>query len=167
MSTKRRLTVKQQAFADYYIETGNATQSAIRAGYSKKTAAVIGSENIIKPNIKEYINDKLEEMASKRIMSAREALELLTGIANGEVTDNVVVSGGWGYEVIDKPPDINQRKDAAKELLKRYAVSRNDELRDEMLEAQIKKLQKDLETESSTEDKLQEYFDKLDGAFDE
>src|SRR5690625_7681311 len=118
MSTKRRLTVKQQAFADYYIETGNATQSAVRAGYSKKTAAVIGSENIIKPSIKEYINDKLEEMASKRIMSDREALELLTGIANGEVTDNVVVSGGWGYEVIDKPSEINERKDEGKEMMK-------------------------------------------------
>lgn len=41
---KRKLTPKQQAFADYYIETGNATQSALKAGYSENTARVIGQD---------------------------------------------------------------------------------------------------------------------------
>lgn len=45
MSKKRKLTVKQQKFADYYIELGNATQAAIKAGYSKRSARQIG-ENI-------------------------------------------------------------------------------------------------------------------------
>ena len=51
----KKLTPKQKAFADYYIETGNATEAAIRAGYSKKTARVIGQENLTKPAIKQYI----------------------------------------------------------------------------------------------------------------
>jgi len=50
-----KLTPKQKKFADEYIKTGNATQSAIEAGYSKRTAAVIATENLIKPNIKAYI----------------------------------------------------------------------------------------------------------------
>lgn len=41
-----KLTPKQRAFADYYITTGNATEAAEKAGYSKKTARVVGYENL-------------------------------------------------------------------------------------------------------------------------
>ena len=51
----KKLTPKQKAFADYYIETGNATEAAIRAGYNKKTARQIGSMNLTKVEIKIYI----------------------------------------------------------------------------------------------------------------
>jgi phage terminase small subunit len=44
-----KLTEKQKRFCDYYIETGNATEAAIRAGYSNKTARFIGAENLTKP----------------------------------------------------------------------------------------------------------------------
>ena len=50
-----KLTEKQKRFADYYIETGNGTEAAVKAGYSKKTARVIGQENLLKPAIKNYI----------------------------------------------------------------------------------------------------------------
>ena len=46
------LTPKQRAFADFYIELGNATEAARRAGYSAKTAKSIGAENLTKPDIK-------------------------------------------------------------------------------------------------------------------
>ena len=51
-----KLTNKQQKFADEYIRTGNATKSALEAGYSPKTAQRMGSENLSKPLIKSYIN---------------------------------------------------------------------------------------------------------------
>lgn len=146
---KTKLTPKQQAFADYYIETGNATESAIKAGYSKKTAKEVGYENLTKPHLKSYIDGRMDELASQRIMNAQEALELLTSIARGETNDSVVVSGGWGYEVINKPPDINQRKDAAKELLKRYSINRQDELRELLLETQISKTKAEVENLTS------------------
>src|SRR5690625_6352684 len=79
-----RLTERQRRFADYYIETGNATESAIRAGYSKKTAKEMGHENLTKPHLREYIDKRLEEMAEKRIMNAEEAMQLLTAIARNE-----------------------------------------------------------------------------------
>ena len=50
------LTAKQRKFCIEYIKDFNGTQSAIRAGYSKDTAAVIASENLIKPNIREYLD---------------------------------------------------------------------------------------------------------------
>ena len=61
------LTEKQKRFADYYIETGNMTEAAIKAGYSKKTARVIGQENLLKPAIKNYINERLKELEEKRV----------------------------------------------------------------------------------------------------
>lgn len=60
-----KLSVKQQKFADLYIETGNATQSAIDAGYAKKSARSVGSENLTKPDIKEYIDKHMTEMATR------------------------------------------------------------------------------------------------------
>jgi phage terminase small subunit len=141
----RKLTPKQQAFADYYIETGNATQSAIKAGYSKRTATVIGAENLIKPNIKKYIDKRMQKLADKRIMGAQEALELLTSIARAEITEEVVLSSETGISKVDKIPDIRDRQRAAEELLKRYTLGDNQKLRDEMLKAQIEKVKRETE----------------------
>ena len=128
-----KLTEKQKQFADAYIELGNATKAAVEAGYSKKTAAVIGAENLIKPNIKNYIETAMNKIKSDRVMSATEAVELLTSIARGELIETVVA----GEYTVDKPPDAKTRMAAAKEILKRYPAS------DRMLNAQIRKLEAD------------------------
>mgnify|MGYP001216076206 FL=1 len=145
MMKKRKLTPKQQKFADYYIETGNATESAIKAGYSKKTARVIGQENLQKPAIKSYIDKRMKELADKRIMGMQEALELLTSIARGEMTEEVIVTFADGYRKVNKTPDIKERLKALEQLLKRFAVSESDELRNRLLEAQIEKLKAEIE----------------------
>lgn len=145
----RKLTPKQKAFADYYIETGNATQSAINAGYSKKTARVIGQENLLKPSIKAYVDEQMQEIASKRIMGATEALELLSSIARGEITEEVVLASETGITKVDKIPDVKERQRAATELLKRYTLGDNQKLKDEMLKAQIDKTKAETERLSS------------------
>lgn len=129
-----KLTDKQKAFADLYIESGNATQSAIGAGYSPKTASVIGAENLIKPNIKSYIDERLKVIASKRIMSAQEALELLTSIARGDEKETVIVGGMDGAEEFEKEADLKTRIAAIREILKRYPNE------NPMIKQQIRKL---------------------------
>jgi len=57
----KKLTAKQRLFCHEYLVDLNATQAAIRAGYSEKTAKVIGSENLTKPDILEFINKAKEE----------------------------------------------------------------------------------------------------------
>lgn len=52
-----KLTEKQQRFVDYYIETGNASEAARKAGYSEKTCRVTGQENLLKPAIKSAIEN--------------------------------------------------------------------------------------------------------------
>ena len=59
------LTPKQQRFVEEYLIDLNATQAAIRSGYSEKTAAVIGAENLIKPNIAKAIQEAQESLSNK------------------------------------------------------------------------------------------------------
>ena len=132
-----KLTEKQKKFADYYIELGNATQAAINAGYAKRSAQQMGAENLSKHVIKSYIDERLEQIASERIMSAQEAVELLSSIARAEITEQVVVTTMEGAEVVDKPPDVKTRIIAIKEILKRYPDN------DKLVEQQIRKLTAD------------------------
>lgn len=112
-----KLTPKQQAFCDYYIETGNALDSARRAGY--KQPQIQGHENLEKPRIKAYIAERMKSKENKRIMDADEALELLTSIARGEATETVVTPSG---KKETKEADINQRIKAIDSLMKRFNV---------------------------------------------
>lgn len=123
MDKKRRLTVKQQKFADYYIELGNATEAAIKAGYSKKTATVIGAENLTKPYVKAYIEKRMEELKSERVADQQEILEYLTSVMRGEATGTELVGKGKGYqEVQQEPPSIAEKTKAAELLGKRYMM---------------------------------------------
>ena len=131
---KQKLTPKQRKFADEYIKSGNATKSAINAGYSRQTAAVIGAENLTKPYIKSYIDERMQELESQKIMSAKEAIELLSSIARGEVKETVVVSTPVGVEEVKKEADFKTRISAVREILKRYPES------DKLTEAQIRKV---------------------------
>ena len=122
-----KLTPKQKAFAEYYIETGNATESARKAGYSKKTARVIGQENLLKPALKSYIDEKMKELESKRIAKAEEVLEYLTRVLRGEETEQVVVTENIGdfmseAKVVDKEISAKDKIKAAELLGKRYRL---------------------------------------------
>ncbi|MDC4242642.1 terminase small subunit, partial [Clostridium tertium] len=81
------LTPKQKAFADYFIELGNATEAAIRAGYNKKTARQIGSMNLTKVDIKQYIDERLAKIEDERIAKGEEVLQYLTKVMRGEEKD--------------------------------------------------------------------------------
>ena len=70
-------------------------------------------------------------------------------------------------EVVRLKPKIKDKTDAAKFITSLTSVVERNRLQNLKLEKEIDKLKKELETETSTEDKLKEYFDMLDGAFDE
>jgi phage terminase small subunit len=107
------LTLKQKAFADYYIETGNATEAARRAGYKGRnnTLAVTGNENLRKPNISAYISKRMAEIDAGRIATADEVMKFYTSVMRGEVKDQ------FGLEA-----QLTDRLNAGKELMKRFAA---------------------------------------------
>ncbi len=118
-----KLTERQKAFCDYYIETLNATEAARRAGYSEKTAKEIGCENLTKPNIQAYIQERMEQMDKKRIASAEEVLEYLTKVMRGEEKEKLLEYNEEGEEtIVSVPPSIRERTKAAELLGKRYAL---------------------------------------------
>lgn len=106
------LTKKQIDFCEYYIELGNATEAARQAGYSKKTAYSVGSENLKKPEVSEYIEKRLAEQRAKRIASADEVMQFFTAVMRGEVKD-----------AFDLDPALDTRLAAGKEIMKRYNVA--------------------------------------------
>ena len=73
---KEKLTPKQKAFCEFYIETGNATVAAKKAGYKGQNLNRIGTENLSKLVIKEYLEKRLAEIDAKRIANADEVLEI-------------------------------------------------------------------------------------------
>lgn len=114
-----KLTSKQRKFADEYVKTGNATQSAINAGYSDKTARFIGAENLSKPNIKKYIDKKMQELSDKKIADQKEVLQFLTGVMRGEEREIVVAANGDEVEV---PTNTKDRIKSAELIGKRYSL---------------------------------------------
>ena len=104
------LTMKQRAFCDYYLETGNATEAARRAGY--KDAKTSGFENTEKPACKAYIDARLHTERGQHIATADEVLQYLTRVMIGAEKDQ------FGLDA-----SLQDRTKAAQELLKRYAVA--------------------------------------------
>lgn len=79
------LNEKQKRFAQEYIIDLNATQAAIRAGYSEKTANVIGCENLSKPYIAEYVHTLIQERSKRTEITADNVLKELAKIGFGNV----------------------------------------------------------------------------------
>jgi phage terminase small subunit len=118
-----RMTAKQKRFCDEYLIDLNATQAAIRAGYSKKAARQVGNENMSKPYIKNYIEERMQEKEDSLIAKQDEVLKYLTSVMRGESKSSVLAMAGDGVQkVIQKPPDERERTKAAELLGKRYRL---------------------------------------------
>ncbi len=121
------MTAKQQRFCDEYLIDLNATQAAIRAGYSEKTAGVIANENLKKPYIQEYIEQRMAEKDKELIADQDEVLKYLTSVLRGETLSEVVVvenTGDFSSKArrVEKAPDEKERLKAAELLGKRYGL---------------------------------------------
>lgn len=104
------LSPKQRAWCDYYIECGNAIEAAKKAGYkSPKNSA---DDNRNKPTCKAYIAERMRPTEEKRIADADEVLQYLSDVMRGLVKDQ------FGLDA-----SLQERTNAAKELMKRYAVA--------------------------------------------
>lgn len=126
MANDPNLTLKQKRFADEYIITANATQAAIKAGYSKKTANRIGTENLSKPVIKAYIDERLKVIESEKTASIKEVMEYLTSVMRGEQTEQVLKSAGdYQQEITDIDVSAKDRLKAA-DLLNKIHQARED-----------------------------------------
>ncbi|MCL2461386.1 MAG: terminase small subunit [Defluviitaleaceae bacterium] len=119
------LTERQKRFIDFYIETGNAAEAAKKAGYSGKTAKIIGAQNLTKLNL--FIQEKLAAKDAQRIAGQDEVLQYLTRVLRGEDTEEVVVVEGTGdgcseARTMSKALSPKDRIKAAELIGKRWGI---------------------------------------------
>ncbi|WP_438468352.1 terminase small subunit [Streptococcus pluranimalium] len=160
-----KLTLKQQKFIDEYIISGNATEAAIKAGYSKKTAGQIGEQNLKKLEIKQALDERMAILEDQAIAKADEVLQVFTSILRQELTEEVTelnqVTGE--FVTIEKKPSIAEVIKAGSELMKRYPTS----LELKKLNLEIEKLKNQVVGDEDGDDKLVAFAKALRGSFDE
>lgn len=139
-----KLTIKQRRFCDEYLIDLNGTQAAIRAGYSKKTANRIATENLSKPVIKQYIDKRMAEKEDELIAKQDEVLKYLTNAMRRKEDEHQVVTLRTKEErwvkvddkgtlkkqtveteeasVVPMPTKVSDSNKAAELLGKRYAL---------------------------------------------
>ena len=101
------MNARQKAFAEYYIQTRNASEAARRAGYSAKTAGKIGGENLQKPEIAAYIAERTKSVDEKLIADSNEIMRFFSDAMRGKVKDQ------FGLDA-----SLSDRMTAARELQK-------------------------------------------------
>lgn len=117
------LTEKQKRFADYYIESGSATEAARKAGYSDRTIRGHAHKMLRNVAVRAYIDDHMKKADKDRIASAEEVLEFLTSVVRGEVIERVPILIGNGVqELVENTPTVQAREKAAELLGKRYML---------------------------------------------
>ena len=159
-----KLTAKQRLFADEYIKSGNATQSAIKAGYSDNYAKHRVDKLLLNVGVKSYIDAKMSEIESHKIADAKEVLQFYTRVLREEETEEVALPAGDDVITVEKKPSFKDRLAAAKELMKRYPLS------DPMVQAQLKKITADARVAEARakalEDNGQDVEDLIDKMID-
>jgi len=117
------LTTKQKRFCTEYLIDLNATQAAIRAGYSEKTAYSMGQRMLKNVEIKKYIDQQLKQLKNEKTADAQEVLEYLTAVMRGEQKEQVPLLVGEGVqELVQKDVSVKDRLKAAELIGKRYAL---------------------------------------------
>ena len=121
------MTAKQKRFCDEYLIDLNATQAAIRAGYSSNYANTNASKLLQITTIKEYIAERMAEKEKELIADQDEVLKYLTAVMRGKSQSEVVVVEGIGEgcseaRALQKAPDEKERLKAAELLGKRYGL---------------------------------------------
>lgn len=120
------MNAKQKRFCDEYLIDCNATQAAIRAGYSARTAYSIGQENLKKPELQAYIQAELDRLHDARTANAQEVLEYLTSVMRGEQAEQTLISVGDGVQKLTAiDVGARERIKAAELIGKRYGLFRD------------------------------------------
>ncbi len=116
------MTSKQKRFCIEYLIDCNATQAAIRAGYSAKTAYSIGQRILKNVEVKKYIDEQFERLKNDNIADTQEIMEYLTSVMRGEQKEQIALMVYGKQEITEKYVGAKERLKAAELLGKRYGL---------------------------------------------
>ena len=123
----KKLTEKQKRFVEEYLIDLNATQAAIRAGDSPKTAYSQGQRMLKNVETKTYIDEQLERIHSEKTADAQEVLEYLTAVMRGKHKEQILQLIGDGVqEITDIDVSAKERLKAAELIGKRYGMFKDN-----------------------------------------
>lgn len=111
------MNARQKAFADYYIECGNASEAARKAGYTERSAYSTGERMLRNAEVAQYIKERMDAQDKARIASADEVMQFYSDVIRGKIKDQ------FGLDA-----SLNDRIKAADSLMKRYNIA-EDKLR--------------------------------------
>lgn len=121
------MNARQKKFCDEYLIDCNATQAAIRAGYSPKTANEQGNRLLANVSVKAYIEEQLERLHNQKTADAQEVLEYLTAVMRGEYTEQTLKLIGDGVQTIANiDVSAKERLKAAELIGKRYGMFKDN-----------------------------------------
>lgn len=138
------MTEKQMLFCEEYLKDPelNATKAYLRVYTTCKkpeAAKACASRLMAKPEIKEYIRKKLDEIHDQNTADANEVMEYLTSVMRGNSKSEVLKLDGDGYQkVIEKRPEEKDRLKAAELIGKRYGMFKDNISMDSDVELNIK-----------------------------
>lgn len=126
------MTQRQERFCQEYSKLGNATQSAVEAGYSEKTAYSAGQRLLKNVEVQERLKELTGEIKNQKIADAREMQEHLTAILRGESDEEVIVVEGCGDGVSEavtkkKKPSQSDKIKAMQLLARMQGVLDNNQ----------------------------------------
>lgn len=139
--TEKKLTVKQKKFVKAVASGKSATQAAIKAGYSKKTAYSIANENLKKPEIKQALEKEVDSAAKKAGVSPEWVYKSLKHLHD---FNSQVVSKDDGDEMINAPVALDATKSIGKFL---RMGEKTDDTKDETLKILAETLREKLSHE--------------------
>lgn len=105
----KKINRQHKLFVEKYIKSWNQTQAAIDAGYSAASAAQTANKILKRPEVKEYMRQRIEDQDSRVVADANETLAFFTSVMRGEVADQ------FGLDA-----SLTDRLAAGKELMKRF-----------------------------------------------
>ena len=117
------MNARQKRFCEEYLVDCNATQAAIRAGYSARTANEQAARLLANVSIKAYIDEKMERLHNERTADAQEVLEYLTAVMRGQQTEQTLISIGEGVQKVGNiEVGARDRLKAAELIGKRFGL---------------------------------------------
>lgn len=126
MENLGKLTSRQQRFADEYIISGNAMQSAVKAGYSKKYAKSDSHKLLENTGIKSYIDERLKEIESAKTATQQEVLEYLSSVMRGEQREQTLIGRGQGFQEITNISVSAKDRLKAADILNKIHMAREE-----------------------------------------
>lgn len=151
-----KMTAKQRRFCDEYIISLNATQAAIKAGYSEKYAHTNAAKLLQNTTINDFIAARMAEKEDEAIATQDEILKYYTSVMRGESRSSVLARQLDGSEaVIEKPPDEKERLKAAEQLGKRFGLNIEEvekQARIEKIKAETARIKGESPDDNNTDD---------------